>query len=214
MSPKLSTRNQQNDVCATKNTPTVKTHAPLKRNTCSSIGDRKVQRLTNLPTSRSKSPLQHKTDSPRISKECHHSCAELHCVTCGSECPYRTRKCRSSVRMALESGQGPTCWRTPHFATRFTAHKMSTTSVGGSGAPFSVTTPQLSRLNSSSSDWTRHPLKTNNGHTFTCACVHAYTRTRIGPTTRDPPQTTTQARARAHGGGQNEGMLTPTHIAS
>ena len=108
--------------------------------------DRKAQRLTNLPTSNSKSPLQHKTDSPRISKECHYSCAELHCVTCGSECPYRTRKCRSCVRMALESGQRPTCWRTPHLATRFTAHKMSTTSVGGSGAPFSVTTPQLSRL--------------------------------------------------------------------
>ena len=74
-----------------KNTPTVKTHAPLKRNTCSSIGDRKAQRLTNLPTSRRKAPCNIKLVLPRISKECHYLCAELHCVTCGNECPYRTR---------------------------------------------------------------------------------------------------------------------------
>ena len=79
MSPKLSTRNQQNDVCATKNTPTVKTHAPLKRNTCSSIGDRKAQRLTNR-----KAPCNIKLvlpESPKNATTCAPNCTASHAAT-------------------------------------------------------------------------------------------------------------------------------------
>ena len=151
----------------------------------------------------------------RIPKEYLHSCVHLHCVTCSSECPHQTRKCRSCVRMALESGQGPACLANTTLRNKIhcsqdvhkTCWRKRCSVLCDHAATLTTVTPRRVTGRATRSRQT----------TVTNSPVLAFTLTpaRASHLRRVIHHRPHHGHGRARtGGGQNEDMLTPTHIAS